>query len=73
MQHWFKHIYFKSNIHGNYNIDIYINKIRSEPKHYSLFGSSPTCRIEDWKVMVLVLLVGGLVGGKGGEGIKGRG
>ena len=38
---WFKHIYFKSNIHGNYNIVIYINIIGSERKHFSLFGSSP--------------------------------
>ena len=38
---WFKHIYFKSNIHGNYNSVIYINIIGSERKHYSLFGSSP--------------------------------
>ena len=38
---WFKHIYFKNNIHGNYNIVIYVNIIGSERKHYSLFGSSP--------------------------------
>ena len=38
---WFKHIYFKSNIHGNYNIVTYINIIGSERRHYSLFGSSP--------------------------------
>ena len=38
---WFKPIYFKSNIHGNYNIVIYINIIGSEQKHKSLFGSSP--------------------------------
>ena len=31
----------KSNIHGNYNIIIYINIIGSERKHYSLFDSSP--------------------------------
>ena len=41
-RNWFKHIYFKSNIPGNYNIVIYINIIGSERKHYSLFGSSPT-------------------------------
>ena len=38
---WFKHIYFKSNIHGYYNIVIFIKIIGSERKHYSLFGSSP--------------------------------
>ena len=39
---WFKHIYFKSNIHGNYNIVVFINIIALERKHYSLFGCSPT-------------------------------
>ena len=38
---WFKHIYFKSNIHGSNNIVIYLNIIGSERKHYSLFGSTP--------------------------------
>ena len=39
---WFKHIYFKSYIHGNYNIFIFMNIIGLEQKHYSLFGCSPS-------------------------------
>ena len=31
----------ENNIHGNYNIVIYINIIGLERKQYSLFGSSP--------------------------------
>ena len=31
----------ENNIHGNYNIVIYINIIGLERKKYSLFGSSP--------------------------------
>ena len=54
-----KHIYFKSNIHGNYNlfIVIYINIIGSERKHYSLFGSSPKIETDaDASISVFVTL-----------------
>ena len=43
--YWLKHIYLvfisENNIHGNYNIVIYINIIGLERKQHSLFGSSP--------------------------------
>ena len=37
----------ENNIHGNYNIVIYINIIGLERKQYSLFGSSPEVTIVD--------------------------
>ena len=43
----------ENNIHGNYNIVIYINIIRLERKQYSLFGSSPKHEVFDFQVEML--------------------